>query len=249
MLGKQELETVVGVRPGLSSRRIVVMAHRDALGSPALAELSGTAALLEMARLFKVRELRSTLVLVSTSGGSAGRGGRARVRGVRRRPGRRRDRARRHRRPRRTTSPGSCRGRTARRPRRWRSARTLESAVRREVGVQAGGSRAIGQWARRALPLTVSEQGEAARAGLPAVLLQASGERGPGAAHRGVREPPRRVRPRGACAPSPRSTRACRARARTARSRTSRRGSSPSSGCCPTGRSGCWSGRSCCRRC
>ncbi len=57
--------------------------------------------------------------------------------------------------------------------------RTLESAVRREVGVQAGGSRAIGQWARRALPLTVSEQGEAARAGLPAVLLQASGELGP----------------------------------------------------------------------
>jgi hypothetical protein len=57
--------------------------------------------------------------------------------------------------------------------------RTLESAVLREVGVQAGGSRAIGQWARRALPLTVSEQGEAARAGLPAVLLQASGERGP----------------------------------------------------------------------
>ena len=57
--------------------------------------------------------------------------------------------------------------------------RTLESAVRREVGVQAGGSRAIGQWARRALPLTVSEQGEAARGGLPAVLLQASGERGP----------------------------------------------------------------------
>ena len=34
------------------------MAHRDALGSPALAELSGTAALLEMARVFKARDLR-----------------------------------------------------------------------------------------------------------------------------------------------------------------------------------------------
>ena len=179
--GPQELETVVGVRPGLSSRRIVVLAHRDALGSPALAELSGTAALLEMARLFKVRELSSTLVLVSTSGGSGGAAGaRAWAESV-------------------ADDPidavivlGDVAGRRTRKP--WivpwsngeQAApmgvkRTLESAVRREVGVQAGGSRAIGQWARRALPLTVSEQGEAARAGLPAVLLQASGEQGPAA--------------------------------------------------------------------
>src|SRR5215207_2283531 len=41
--GETELETVVGVRPGLSSRRIVVLAHRDALVVPGLAELSGTA--------------------------------------------------------------------------------------------------------------------------------------------------------------------------------------------------------------
>ena len=76
------------------------MAHRDARGSPALAELSGTAALLELARVFKVRDLSSTLVLVSTSGGSARRRRRARVRRERRRrPGRRRDRARRHRQP------------------------------------------------------------------------------------------------------------------------------------------------------
>jgi hypothetical protein len=176
--GKQPLETVVGVRPGLSSHRIVVMAHRDSLGSPALAELSGTAALLEMARLFKTRDLSSTLVLVSTSGGSAGAAGA-------------RDFA--------ETADGpvdaaivlgDVAGRKIHKP--WivpwsngeqaapmAIRRTLESAVQREVGVQAGGSRAIGQWARRALPLTVSEQGEAARAGLPAVLLQASGERGP----------------------------------------------------------------------
>ena len=177
--GKTALETVVGVRPGLSSRRIVVMAHRDSLGSPALAELSGTATLLELARLFKVRELSSTLVLVSTSGGSAGAAGaRAFAEDV-------------------ADDPidaaivlGDVAGRETRKP--WivpwsngeeaapmAVRRTLESAVRREVGVQAGGSRAIGQWARRALPLTVSEQGEAARAGLPAVLLQASGELGP----------------------------------------------------------------------
>ena len=179
--GKQELETVVGVRPGLSSRRIVVMAHRDALGSPALAELSGTAALLEMARLFKVRELSSTLVLVSTSGGSAGAAGARAF--AEEAAGDPIDAA---------IVLGDIAGRKTRKP--WivpwsngedaapmAIRRTLESAVRREAGVQAGGSRAIGQWARRALPLTVSEQGEAARAGLPAVLLQASGELGPDA--------------------------------------------------------------------
>src|SRR4051812_1922838 len=177
--GKQDLETVVGVRPGLSSRRIVVLAHRDARGSPALAELSGTAALLELARLFKVRDLSSTLVLVSTSGGSAGgAGARAFAESA--------------------DGPvdaaivlGDVAGTRGRKP--WivpwsndRDAapmgivRTVDRAVRQEVGAQAGGSRAIGQWARRALPLTVSEQGEAARGGLPAVLLQASGELGPG---------------------------------------------------------------------
>src|SRR3954470_12841743 len=176
--GPAELETVVGVRPGLSSRRIVVMAHRDARGSPALAELSGTAALLELARLFKVRDLSSTLVLVSTSGGTGGAGARAFAEGA--------------------DGPvdaaiilGDIAGTRIRKP--WivpwsndRDAapmgirRTLERAVRQEVGAQAGGSRAVGQWARRALPLTVSEQGEAARGGLPAVLLQVSGELGPG---------------------------------------------------------------------
>src|SRR3954451_1260937 len=176
--GPAELETVVGVRPGLSSRRIVVMAHRDARGSPALAELSGTAALLELARLFKVRDLSSTLVLVSTSGGSAGGAGARGFAGSGAGP---------------VDPPlvlGDGAGSRGRKP--WivpwsndRDAapmgivRTLERAVRQEVGAQAGGSRAVGQWARRALPLTVSEQGEAARAGLPAVLLQVSGERGP----------------------------------------------------------------------
>src|SRR5829696_3244826 len=177
--GPAELETVVGVRPGLSSRRIVVMAHRDARGSPALAELSGTAALLELARLFKVRDLSSTLVLVSTSGGSAGAAG---ARAFAEEADGPVDAA---------IMLGDLAGRRIHKP--WivpwsndRDAapmgirRTLERAVRQEVGAQAGGSRAIGQWARRALPLTVSEQGEAARGGLPAVLLQVSGELGPG---------------------------------------------------------------------
>jgi hypothetical protein len=57
--------------------------------------------------------------------------------------------------------------------------RTVEAAVREEVGASPGGSRASAQWARRALPMTVGEQGEVNREGLPGVLLQISGERGP----------------------------------------------------------------------
>ena len=64
------LETVVGLRPGLSSRRIVVLAHRDSLDSPGLADLSGTAALLELARIFRTRAPRA-------SGTSASRGSRS----------------------------------------------------------------------------------------------------------------------------------------------------------------------------
>jgi hypothetical protein len=43
-----DLTTVVATRPGQSDRRIVVLAHRDGTG---LADLSGTATLLELARV------------------------------------------------------------------------------------------------------------------------------------------------------------------------------------------------------
>jgi hypothetical protein len=198
--GETELDTVVAVRPGLSSRRIVVVAHRDALGSPALAELSGTAGLLELARIFRTRspsneqdvgeagrpqlvgrDLRKTLVLVSTSGGSGGSAGArawareqdaAAIDGVLvlgdlasvewRKP---------------WVVPWSN-GRHQP-PLGW--LRTVQTAVRQEVGQDPGGARAGAQWSRRALPLAISEQGEINRAGLPAVLLQVSGERGPAA--------------------------------------------------------------------
>lgn len=179
--GKVDLETVVGVRAGLSSRRIVVLAHRDALGSPATAELSGTAALLELARVFKTRELTKTLVLVSTSGGTGGAAaarafaesdGAAEVDGVLVLG----DLASAHvRKP--WVVPWSNGGR----PAPLGLERTVEAAVRREVGIDPGGARAASQWVRRALPFTPSEQGELLAAGVPAVLLQISGELGPAA--------------------------------------------------------------------
>jgi hypothetical protein len=173
-----DVETVVGVRPGLSSRRIVVLSHRDSLARPGLAELSGTAAMLELARLFRARELRKTLVLVSTSGATQGfTGARAWAEHA-------------------ADGPvdavlvlGDLAGTRVQRP--WvvpwslgpdpvplALQRTVENAVRAEVG-RPGATRATAQWIRRALPLTVSEQGVIADTSLPAVRISVSGERGP----------------------------------------------------------------------
>ena len=184
-----------------------MLAHRDALDSPGLAELSGTAALLELARIFRTqvpseeveprapgrpqlvgRDLAKTLVLVSTSGGSGGAAGArawARAQDAGKidavlvlgdlasaewhKP---------------WVVPWSN-GR-AQPPLGW--LRTVEAAARQEVGEDPGGSRATAQWARRALPMTVGEQGEVNRAGLPGVLLQISGERGPADGARVSRE-------------------------------------------------------------
>src|SRR3954447_6435882 len=74
--GERTLTNVIGVRPGsATSRRLVIIAHRDAAARGSEAELSGTAALLELARVYSGRTLRRTLVLVSTSGGSGGDAG------------------------------------------------------------------------------------------------------------------------------------------------------------------------------
>jgi hypothetical protein len=174
------LETVVGVRAGVSSRRIVIVASRDAAGSPGRAELSSTAALLELARIYRQRELRKTLVLVSTSGATTGFAGtRAWAR----------EAAENQR-----ASPvdavivlGDMAGKRIRKPWvvPWASdgsapplalQRTVESALRAEVSPNPGGSHASGQWIRRALPLTISGQGMIADEGLPAVAIGSTGE-------------------------------------------------------------------------
>jgi Peptidase family M28 len=176
-----DVETVIAVRPGLSSRRIVVLSHRDAIGRPGLAELSGTATMLELSRLFRGRELRKSLVLVSTSGATDGfTGARAWAEAA---DGGAIDAV---------LVLGDLAGARVAKP--WvvpwtldgasaplELQRTVENAVRAEVRAPPGGSRAAGQWIRRALPVTVSEQGVVGATGLPAVMLGVSGERGPAA--------------------------------------------------------------------
>src|SRR4051794_24658606 len=78
--GRKDLVDVVATRQGLSTHTIVVVAHRDtAAPGPALADLSGTAVLLELSRLLAERDLRKTVVLASVSGGSGGFAGARRV--------------------------------------------------------------------------------------------------------------------------------------------------------------------------
>jgi hypothetical protein len=175
--GRATVDVVLGERKGLVSRRVLVVAHRDARGPGAEAELSGTAVLLELARIFGDRDVTRSLVLASVSGGSGG------YAGARELAGRLDDveavivlgdlASLRVRRP--WVIPWSTSGRPA--PHGLR--RTVEAALFAETGAQPGTTRAVAQWARRAVPITVGEQGVVDAAGLPAVLVSATGEIGP----------------------------------------------------------------------
>jgi hypothetical protein len=175
--GRRELRTVVVERLGRSGRRIVVLAHRDAAARGAKAELSATAALLELADVFGGRVTQHTITLVSTSGGSGGDAGA-------------------HDYAQHAGGPvdavvvlGDLASTASQRPWTvpWSNARgsaperlqqTADLAVREEVA-QPGAPRLVTEYLRLALPLTVSEQGPLNAAGLPAVLIGPGGERGP----------------------------------------------------------------------
>jgi hypothetical protein len=179
--GERELVNVIASRAGAPGSQIVVVAHRDAAGAGSRAELSGTAALVELARVLASGNVKRTVTLVSTSGGSGGAAG---ARAIADQVG---------------GAPvdavlvlGDMASARTHKP--WvvsysnsygmapmRLTRTVQDAVKGGAGSDAGGPRAVTQWARLALPLTISEQGELGRSGLPAVLLSASGERTPAA--------------------------------------------------------------------
>ena len=76
--------------------------------------------------------------------------------------------------------------------------RTLQAAVRRETHSEAGGPRALGQWIRRALPITVSEQGPIGAAGLPAGAALGVRRARPGRRRAGARHAPGGLRQGGA---------------------------------------------------
>jgi hypothetical protein len=180
--GERELTNVIAQRPGSTGATpIVILAHRDAAAHGSRAELSGTAALLELARVFAARETQRTIVLVSTSGGSGGDAGAAELVAQSSGPF---DAA---------IAIGDVAGTRRRKPfvvpfsDGFGSApvelqRTVADAITSEAGVDPGSPSGFGQLAHLAFPLTVGEQGPLNAAGVPAVLVQVSGERGPSSA-------------------------------------------------------------------
>jgi hypothetical protein len=189
--GEQSLTNVVAERPGSTSATpILILAHRDAAGaggSSSEAELSGTAALLELARVFATRETKRTIVLASTSGGSGGDAGAAQLLDEHRVS---------------QLGPfdaaivlGDVAGADTRAPlvvpfsdglgsAPLELQRTVAGAIAGEVGVDAGAPSTLGQLAHLAFPMTVGEQGVLNAGGVPAVLVQVSGERGPAPSER-----------------------------------------------------------------
>ncbi len=174
--GERTLTTVIARRPGITGGSpIVLLAHRDSAGRGALAELSGTAVLLELARVLAASETQRTILVVSTSGGSGGDAGAANfaahfgepVAGA--------------------IVLGDLAGATAHKPfvepfsDGLGSApavlqRTVAAAIAQEIGVDPGAPSALSQLAHLTLPLTGGEQGALLAHGIPAVLVQLSGE-------------------------------------------------------------------------
>jgi hypothetical protein len=177
--GSRTLETVTAQRPGSTGAApIVIVAHRDAAGRGAEAELSATAALLELASVFATRETKRTIVLVSTSGGSGGDAGAEHLLGELHGP---LDAA---------IVLGDLAGTRSHMPSvipfsdGFGSAplqlqRTVVGAIAQVAGSDPGEPSTAGALAHLTLPFTIGEQGVLDAGGLPAVLVQVSGERGP----------------------------------------------------------------------
>jgi Peptidase family M28 len=175
--GERTLENVIAVRPGMESGSVVIVAHRDARGSPATASLSGTATLLELARDLAGETLRRTVVLASTSGSQGGAGA-IRLAST-------------------LAGPidavivlGDLAGQSVHQPivvpwsdRQLLAPPVLRNTVAAALSQQASmglrGTSVFGQFVHLAFPLTLSEQAPFGARGVPAVLLSLSGERGP----------------------------------------------------------------------
>jgi hypothetical protein len=177
--GQRTLTDVIAVRPGSSGERpIAIIAHRDAVRRGSAAELSGTAALLELARVFAQSETKRTIVLVSTSGGSEGDAGAVYYAAHLR------------------TAPdaaivlGDLAGDRAHKPFVLSFSdgtatapgplqRTLQGTISQEVGTDPGSVGLSAQLAQMAQPLALGEQAPLDDAAIPAVTVQVSGPRGP----------------------------------------------------------------------
>jgi hypothetical protein len=175
------LVNVVGRRPGLSRRQIVVMAARDSAHPPdAPGSAADTAALLEMARVFEGRASNKTLVLASVDGSTRGDAGARRF-------------------PQTAGSPdlidavivvsnlaanrssGPLLVAWSNDPSRGSIglARTVADAARSELGTIPNGEGVFSQFARLSVPIAPGAQGVLLPDGIEALRVSGSGELGP----------------------------------------------------------------------
>lgn len=170
--GTRTLENVVGLRAGAGNGSIVVVSHRD---TPGQAGLSGTAVMLELARVLSGQTLNRTLVVVSTTGSIGAVGAQRLASQV---PG-----------------PidavlvlGDMAGADARQPLVVASSdtqsvaptalrNTVSATLARQAGLSSESPGLFGQVARLAFPMAATGQAPFISQGLPAVLLSLSGGR------------------------------------------------------------------------
>ena len=179
--GRRDLVNVEATQPGSSpGAGIVVVAGRDALQRGSPAALSGTAALIELARAASVARPKRSITFASVSGFTGGQAGIADLTS-------------------RIEEPvdailvlGDMAGppQGGRLVSGWSQGpgsapldlqRTVATALRVESGLKADVPYARSQLVRYAFPFTVGAQGPPNRDSVPAVLLSASGELAPGA--------------------------------------------------------------------
>jgi hypothetical protein len=175
-LGPRMLQTVVATRPGLMPGTIVVLAGRDALGSPATASLSGTAVLLQLARALSGETQQRTLMLVSTSGSQGAAGATELARSL---AGQQVDAV---------IVLGDLAGARTIQPVivPWSNAsllappvlrNTLASAIATQASLRPSAGGPLAQFSHLALPLATTGQAPFADSGIPAISLSVSGER------------------------------------------------------------------------
>ncbi len=173
--GERTVSTVMATRIGGPGAQIVVVANRSAIGRGALAQLSGSAVLLELARVLAQGTVRRTLTFVSTSGDGGGAATAAAHLG---RPVDA------------VLVLGDLASRAPHQPLvvAWSDGggvaplalqRTVALALRQQTGLDNQMPSTATQLARFAFPFALGDQGVFGQAGLASVMLSVSGERPP----------------------------------------------------------------------
>jgi hypothetical protein len=173
-----DLVNVIGVRAGRSRRAIVIVAARDADSIPdAPGSAADTAALMQLARVYQGRPSQKTLVFASVDGSDLGEvGARELISDLP--PPESVDAVL-------VISDLGAQSSSGPLLQAWSNdsrragiglQRTVANSIREEVGRSAGGSGALGQFARLSFPIGIGAQGVLLEKGYDAVRISGSGE-------------------------------------------------------------------------